>query len=67
LFNIDVIEASAECGAAPLREGDDVTRPGGNVALNSDVLPGGSASLAWDSKDHQDSDRLTTYSEEPPR
>ncbi len=32
LFNIDVIEASAERGAVRLREGDHVTRPGGSVA-----------------------------------
>jgi uncharacterized protein (TIGR00369 family) len=32
LFNIDVIEASAERGAARLRAGDLVTRPGGSIA-----------------------------------
>jgi uncharacterized protein (TIGR00369 family) len=32
LFNIDVIEASAERGAVRLREGQHVTRPGGSVA-----------------------------------
>ena len=32
LFNIDVIEASAERGAVRLRAGDHVTRPGGSVA-----------------------------------
>jgi uncharacterized protein (TIGR00369 family) len=32
LFNIDVIEASAERGAVRLRAGDYVTRPGGSVA-----------------------------------
>jgi acyl-coenzyme A thioesterase PaaI-like protein len=32
LFNIDVIEASADRGAVRLREGDHVTRPGGSVA-----------------------------------
>ncbi len=32
LFNIDVIEASADCGAVRLRAGDHVTRPGGSVA-----------------------------------
>jgi uncharacterized protein (TIGR00369 family) len=32
LFNIDVIEASAERGAVRLRQGDHVTRPGGSVA-----------------------------------
>jgi uncharacterized protein (TIGR00369 family) len=32
LFNIDVIEASAERGVVRLREGDHVTRPGGSVA-----------------------------------
>jgi uncharacterized protein (TIGR00369 family) len=32
LFNIDVIEASADRGAVRLRQGDYVTRPGGSVA-----------------------------------
>ena len=32
LFNIDVIEASAERGVVRLRAGDHVTRPGGSVA-----------------------------------
>jgi uncharacterized protein (TIGR00369 family) len=32
LFNIDVIEASAERGAVRLRAGQHVTRPGGSVA-----------------------------------
>jgi uncharacterized protein (TIGR00369 family) len=32
LFNIDVIEASADRGAVRLREGEHVTRPGGSVA-----------------------------------
>jgi uncharacterized protein (TIGR00369 family) len=32
LFNIDVIEASADRGAVRLREGEHVTRPGGSIA-----------------------------------
>lgn len=32
LFNIDVIEASAEGGAVRLRVGGLVTRPGGSIA-----------------------------------
>jgi uncharacterized protein (TIGR00369 family) len=32
LFNIDVIEASAERGAVRLRAGQHVTRPGGSIA-----------------------------------
>jgi uncharacterized protein (TIGR00369 family) len=32
LFNIDVVEASAERSALRLREGDQVKRPGGSVA-----------------------------------
>jgi uncharacterized protein (TIGR00369 family) len=32
LFNIDVIEATAECGAVRLREGEHVSRPGGSIA-----------------------------------
>lgn len=32
LFNIDVIEATAERGAVRLREGEHVRRPGGSVA-----------------------------------
>ncbi len=32
LFNIDVIEASAERGTVRLREGEHVTRPGGSIA-----------------------------------
>jgi uncharacterized protein (TIGR00369 family) len=32
LFNIDVIEASADRGVVRLRTGDHVTRPGGSVA-----------------------------------
>jgi uncharacterized protein (TIGR00369 family) len=32
LFNIDVIEATAERGSVRLREGDHITRPGGSIA-----------------------------------
>jgi uncharacterized protein (TIGR00369 family) len=32
LFNIDVVEATAERGAVRLRAGEHVTRPGGSVA-----------------------------------
>lgn len=32
LFNIDVVEASAERGAVRLREGKHLTRPGGSIA-----------------------------------
>ena len=32
LFNIDVIEASAKCGAVRLQQGQHTTRPGGSIA-----------------------------------